>query len=209
MASPERRRPWYLLLALIGALVFGALGGSEGYDRVVIYRGEGTDPSAVVQGITDDADRSALSTQIERWYAALDAARDRSWPLGVATALVGFAVLVFAFRAMAGRGGARPVLVQLVTVQAGLGIASFWLLREVNAAEKDVLAAKIVADVHGQVPERARADDMARVKVRFVRALPPVVLVLRTHGSALIVFALTRPRTREFFEAASDAAVEQ
>jgi hypothetical protein len=209
MAAAERRKPWYLIVALIGALLFGVGGACNGYQTVAIYRGEALEPSAFVQGITDDADRAAVSAQFEHLFAAMDAARDRGWPLGVGALLLGSAIILYAMRAMGGRGGARAGLVQLIVVQAGLTVASYWLLRDVMAAERDLDSANIVAKVHEQVPERRRADEMARVQVNLRRWMPPIFLVLRSLGSALIVFALTRPRSREFFEAASDAAVEQ
>jgi hypothetical protein len=209
MAVAERRKPWYLIAALLGALLFGVGGACNGYQTVAIYRGEAIDPSAFVQGITDDVDRAAVSAQFEHLFGAMDAARDRGWPLGIAALLVGSAVILYAMRAMSGRGGARAGLVQLIIVQAGLNVASYWLLRDVTATEEKLEAANIVAKMHEQVPERSRADEMARVQVRLRHLMPPVFLALRILGSALIVFALTRPRSREFFEAASDPAIEQ
>jgi hypothetical protein len=92
--------------------------------------------------------------------------------------------------------------------QAGLNGASYWLLRDVMDADTRWREASQVADVHERVPDRSRADEMLRATMGLVRARNPIGLVLSTLGSVLIVVALTRRRSRDFFDAAA-AAIEE
>jgi hypothetical protein len=58
------------------------------------------------------------------------------------------------------------------------------------------------------VQDRARADEMLRTTTGTARIVNPLSLVLSTLGSALVVVALTRRRSRDFFDA-SAAALEE
>jgi hypothetical protein len=110
---PERKRPWYLVLALVGALALGTTGAYAGWELAALYHAS-VDPSRAGEGIADEHDRRIAVERVEAELHALDAARSRGWPIAVAT-----------FR------GARAVLVQLAIVQAGVGVASHFLLRDV------------------------------------------------------------------------------
>ena len=203
----ERKRPWYLVLALLGALALGTTGACSGWSTVTLYR-ESIDVAAASEGIADPDDRAAVESRIDAYVRTLDAAKSRGWPLGVAALLIGGAIVFVAWRAMSGSGGARAALVQLVVAQAGLNAASFWLMRDVFDADPRVFEARQAADLHERVPDKPRADEMSRAAVSMLRAANPVALALRTLGSALVVIALTRRRSRDFFDAAT-AAVEE
>ena len=100
------------------------------------------------------------------------------------------------------------LLVQLVVAQAGLNAASYWLLRDVMNADTRYQEARQVAYAHDHIPDRTQADDALRSTLAMVRARNPIGLVLNALGSALIVVALTRRRSRDFFDAAA-AAIEE
>lgn len=208
-ARPERKKPWYLVVALLGGLAFGVGGGCDGYRAITFYKSANLDPASLVQGMANDVDRAIVAKAFEAWLAAMDVAKERVFPIGVAALLIGAAMVVFALRAMAARPGARGVLMQLVVAQAGLGIASYVLQRDVRDAEQGFHAAVIRAQAHEGVADAAEADKVARLAVATNRWLPPVYLALRTLGSILIVIAMTRPRSREFFDAARDPVSEQ
>jgi hypothetical protein len=196
MAATERKRPWYLLLSLIAALVFGANASHSGWTTVMLYR-ERIDASMAGQGIVDESDRAAVVARAEEYVQALDAAKPRGWPLGVATLLLGVATLFFAIRALGGSGGARAALVQLLLVQAGVNAGSHWLLRDVRYAELRWLEARHAADGHEHVPE-----DM-------LHAVASVALAMQMLGSAFMIVGLTRRRSRDFFDAAAAAVGER
>jgi hypothetical protein len=208
MATAARKRPFYLVLALLGALALGANDACTGWATVALYR-EPIDPSLAGEGIPDEGDRVALVARFEAYLRALDAARPRGWPLGIATLLLGSAVLIFATRALGGSGGARAALVQLVVAQAGTYAVAYWLLPGVLEAELHVREAKQAAETHEHVPERARADEITRATTGMLRAMNPLGLALRTLGSALVVIALTRRRSRAFFDETGKAVEEQ
>jgi hypothetical protein len=186
--APERKRPFYLFLALLGALALGTTGARSGWATMMVYR-EPIDVSLLAQGVNDTADRAAIESTTLAYVHALDAAKARGWPLAVATLLVGAALVVFSMRALGGTAGARAALVQLVAAQAGVNVVAYWLLRDVLAAEVGVRVARGSA-------------------VGWARVVEPLSLVLSLLSSALVVVALTRRRSREFFEA-SAAALEE
>jgi hypothetical protein len=207
MAS-ERKRPFYLVLALVGALALGTIGSCNGWAGWMRYQ-ESVDVTLVGQGISDPADRAAVESRAEAYVRTLDAAKSRGWPVAVATLLLGSAVVLFAMRGLGGSPGARAALVQVVVAQAGLSIASSWLLRDVAAAFTRLREAADVADVHEHYPRGAATDDLLRMKLAMDRAEDPIRLVLSTIGSVLVVVALTRRRARDFFDAAGPAVEER
>jgi hypothetical protein len=196
MAASERKRPWYLLLSLLAALAYGVNGAHGGWTTVTLYR-ERIDASMAGQGIADENDRATVVARAEAYVQALDAAKSRGWPLGVATLLLGVAILFFSIRALGGNGGARAALVQLLVVQAGVNASSYWLLRDVRYAELRWLEGRHAADSHERVPEE------------MLHAVASVALGLQTLGSALMIIGLTRRRSRDFFDAAAPAVGER
>jgi hypothetical protein len=203
----ERKRPWYLVLALLGALALGMTGACNGWAAVTLYR-EPVDVSLSGEGISDPADRTAVEARVDSYVRTLDAAKSRGWPLAVAGLLLGGAMVIFSMRALGGSRGARAALVQLTVAQAGLTAAGYWLLRDVMEADTRWREASQVADVHERVADRTRAEEVLRAPLAIVRARNPIGFVLSTVGSVLVVVALTRRRSRDFFDAAA-AAVEE
>lgn len=208
-AAAPRKRPWYLVVALLGALAFGAGGASDGYGIWTFYHEGRVDPVQRLADIANDADRAVVARAFEHLLDAMDLAKDRLYPLGVAALVLGLAMALFALRAMAGRANARPMLLQLVVAQAALGLGGYALQRDVRAAEQDLEAAAITAKAHELPQQNPGTDRAVALMTRATAIAPGIYLMLRTLGSALIVLALTRPRSREFFDAAHDPAVEQ
>lgn len=208
MAASERKRPWYLLLSLLATLAFGANGARSGWSTVMLYR-EPIDLSIAAQGIPDEAERASVVARIEAYVHTLDAAKSRGWPLGVATLVLGVATLIFAMRALGKSGAARAVLVQLVMVQAVVNAAGYFLMRDVLEAHLRVLEATEAADIHERVPDKPRADEMSRTAVEVLRTATPIAVALQMLGSALVVVALTRRRSRDFFDSAAAAVGER
>ena len=196
MAASERKRPWYLLLSLLAALVFGANAAHSGWTTVMLYR-ERIDPAMAGQGIADEGERAAVVARADGYVQTLDAAKARGWPLGVASLILGLATLFFSIRALGGSGGARAALVQLLLVQAAVNAGGYWLLRDVRYAELRWLEARHVADGHEHVPE-----DM-------LQAVASVALAMQLFGTALMVIGLTRRRSRDFFDSAAAAVGER
>jgi hypothetical protein len=204
---PHPKRPWYLVAALLAALTFGVSGGCEGYRNVEVLRNTFTDPPAA----GTDADRADVESARERLHSVMDEDKNRVFPVSVAMMLLGMTTMLFALRAMAGRAGARQVLIQLVVAQAGLALASYPLLTSTRNAQLDLEDAHLIGDAHEQMPQDAppEAERIMRIEVAVWRLRAPILLAIHSLGAAFIVIALTRQRSRQFFEAASDPAIEQ
>jgi hypothetical protein len=203
MAVAQRKRPMYLVFALLGALALGVTGSYRGCDEVTLYRTP-VDASLLTQGIADEAYRALVAARFQAYLQAFDAAKARGFPLAVAGLLLGAALVFAAMRALGGNG-ARSALVQLVIAQAGVNAASYWLLRDVSEAELRLDEARWTVASHQHIPDRRQADDEVRKGARVLRAAHPITLAMRTLGSALVVVALTRRRTRALLDAPTEA----
>jgi hypothetical protein len=203
MPLAERKRPFYLVMALLGALALGTIGAGRGWATIAIYR-EPIDTSLAGGGIADEADRAALIARYEAYVHAIDAARSLGWPISVAELVLGSAMLLFAMRVIGGSRGSRAALVQLVVAQAALGALSYRLLPEVETSKIRLALAEKAASDHQNFPQQERVEEI-RVNAQVLQVMPRLDLALRTLCSTLVVLALTRRRAREFFDAAPEA----
>ena len=201
------KRPRYLLLALIGALVFGAGCWMDGCGRLAFYRGEQDQSLALNASIKADTDRNRAEALYHRFTEVADAARKRAIPLAAATFVLGAALLALGSRALAGKTNTRGALVQVVIAQAAVVGLAYYLTADIRNAELDWEMERTLIHQRETLP----ADQYEQV-VPMMQSMRhygvPGWLVLRTLASALIVFALTRPRSREFFEAAGKPVSE-
>jgi hypothetical protein len=199
--APEgRKRPRYLVVALIAALMFGAGCWTEGCGRLAYYREAHERTPTMMIAIRDDADRARVEELFQRFVDAAARARGKALPLATATFVLGAALLSLATRGLGGRSNTRSALMQVVTVQAVVVVMSYFVTREMLQAEADWQYE--AALVHQR--ERVSPEQLAEITptLRSIqRWAPPAWLSLRTVASLLIVFALTRPRAREFFNA--------
>jgi hypothetical protein len=189
MAAKERKRPWYLVLALLGALTLGTFGASVGWSRVLLYR-DAIDVSAEGLGIADEAQRKLVVRRVQECLEALDAAKSRGWPLAVASLLLGTAILVFGVRTLGGSSSARTALVQLVIAQASVNAADYTLMHGAWNAQQRLSEAKQAATAHIEMNALAAT-------------------AFSTFASALIVFGLTRQRSRQFLDAVTGPVEER
>jgi hypothetical protein len=192
------KRPWYLFAALVGGWIYGAQALSEGYDTVAYFRGDHLDVHAVAEDVNDTTARESIIALAERWIAAKDGLRKREYPLGIASLLLGGAMILFSARSMAGREGARSALIQVVVVHAGVVLAWYWL------ASDDMRAFALFDEARQEALLRQAGasitPDLERLYRIAGRIAPAVAVGVQSVASALIVLALTRPRVRAFFE---------
>ncbi len=197
------KRPRYLVVALIMALVFGAGCWTEGCGRLAFYRGERDQSQALNASIKSDVDRTRAQALYHRFAEVADASRGRAIPMAAATFVLGAALLALAARGLAGKTNARNPLVQVVIAQAAVVALSYFVTRDVRNAELDWEIERTLISQHETLPP----DQYEQVvpMMHSMRAVGvPGWLVVRTLASALIVFALTRQRSRAFFEAAGN-----
>ena len=197
-------RPRYLVVALIGALVFGAGCWTEGCGRLAFYRGDPEHGIVMNEGIKDEADRAHADQLYRRFVEVADASRSRSIPLSAATFVLGAALLALAARGLAGRANTRSALMQIVAAQAAIVCATYFVTPAVRNAELDWQFETSLMKQRQTLPPDQYSEVVPTV--RFIRRWgPPGWLAFRTIASLLIVIALTRPRSREFFEHAERA----
>lgn len=201
------KRPRYLLFALIGALVFGAGCWMDGCGRLAFYRGEQDQSLALNASIKADSDRNRAEALYHRFTEMADAKRGRAIPLAAATFVLGAALLALGSRALAGKTNTRGALVQVVIAQAAVVGVAYFLTADIRNAELDWEMERTLIHQRETLP-----PDQYEQVVPMMQSMRhygvPGWLVVRTLASALIVFALTRPRSREFFEAAGKTVSE-
>ncbi len=193
------KRPWYLIAALLFAWVFGAAGFIDGCnDAHELRQGYADAADHYIVNAPSEASRVAQADALQHYFDAKIGMSARLYPMSIGAFLLGATLTLFAARAMAGRSGARSPVIQLTLVQAALVIAAFALTRPVREAWVGVLMAQPF-DTGGDT-------DAARIITqyfpRIYRGGYVVFLVVRTAIAAFIVIALTRSRTKKFFEAA-------
>lgn len=200
--KPEAGRPRYLLFALIAALVFGAGCWTEGCARLAFYRGEREHYAAQNQAIADDSDRGQAEQLYQSYIDAADATRGRGVPLAAATFVLGAALLALAARGLAGRSNTRSALMQVVLAQAIVVATTFFTTKDVRRAEDDWQYQAALFQRRDKIPSEQYADVANTLNV-LKRWAPPGWLAFRSLASALIILALSRPRSRDFFDAAA------
>ncbi|MBS2014669.1 MAG: hypothetical protein JST00_17405 [Deltaproteobacteria bacterium] len=207
-AAKAPRRPRYLVAALLMALLFGAGCWTEGCERISFYRGEQDLGRTLDASIRDDADRAKIGALYKRFAEASDAARSRALPLGAAMFVLGAALLALGARGLGGKTNTRSALVQVVTAQAVVVAISYFATREIRWAERDLEVELQLIHQRPSLPAD-QYEQLVPMMYGLRKAWDPTWLVIRTMASGLIVFALTRARSREFFEAASGSAVSE
>ncbi len=210
MAAQDRKRPWYLVVALSVALGLGMMSAFNGCALFAFYRApaDAIVATPAAREIADDDDRAAVQARFEAYVGALDGAKRTGWPLSVAMLLLGSGTVFFAMRTIGGSSGGRAALVQLVFVQAALAPLSAWLLRDVHEANLRYESALASATVRESVLGKRESESAARLSDRIRRAGGPIELVMHTLGSAFVLVGLTRRRARAVFDEAA-AAVEE
>jgi hypothetical protein len=196
-----RRRPRYLVVALVAALVFGAGCWTEGCNRLAFFRGERDYGASLNQTIQDDADRAQAESLYQRFLDAAESAQGRAIPMAAATFVLGAALLALASRGLAGKSNTRSALMQVVAAQAIVVGATYFVTRDMRNAEDDWQYQSALFHQRERLPPDQYAEAAPTIHA-IRRWAPPSWLAFRTLASALILLALSRPRSREFFEAA-------
>jgi hypothetical protein len=190
------KRPWYLVGALLLSWIFGAAAFVDGCSNASILHSGRYAAADKLESGADETIRAAAILANDQYLDVWFGARNRLYPLSVATFLLGAALVWAAARAMAGRPSARGPVIQIALAQAVLAIVTFILTPDVRAAQITLALA------------RANDGSDPEATALFVAHLPQVArvvmvgyLVVRCLLAVAIVVSLTRPQAREFFEA--------
>ena len=189
------KRPWYLVLALSLALFLGATSTMQGCQTFAVYQGALTsDP--LVESIPTEIGRKTVEASFQHYIEVVYAAKDRLFPLSVAGWVLGIALMAFTLRALAGSRVARGYLLQVLAAKGVLMVAEFWLTRDVARAEVE----------HALTRQTALFPDAASTPapfdpVRFLVFALGAWLVVKLAGVVAMLLALTRQRTKAFYDA--------
>lgn len=201
--SAVRLRPWYLVAAMVMTWFIGLSGLTTGWATAKLLR-DGTLPDVAAalhaaQGSGTMADFGALLRAAE--ISARLTHASVTFPISVAQALLGGLLVVASSLAMSGRRGARALALQAILATAVLMAVDFALTRGVRGAVIDALVT-----ASGALPPGAPARDRFGDAGALWWAMR-MVLVIRDLGPlALAALALTRARTKTFFDAVARAA---
>ena len=199
--SPARvkLRPWYLVAAMVLTWFIGVHGLNVGFSIASLLR-SGSLPDAATAA-------SHMSTPDDVWtYGFLQQARSltahprTAFPLAVAQVLLSGLLVVASGLAMGGRRGARSLALQALGANALLVVASFALTPFQRAA----FVEGCLHAVEGvTVTPIERAWVFSPVALQWIARVRLVIFDLCVLG--LGALALTRTRTKTFFEAVARA----
>jgi hypothetical protein len=202
-----RKRPWYLVVALVLVSLTGVTAAADGCGMVGYYRG--TLPlvdQPIGDGVTDE-DRQMIQAAALQVETAREQDRHILFPLAAGGLVLGMAMFAFATAAMAGRDGARRAVTQLVAVRAVMLCVEFATTKREREAEQELRRAHLVADIHAT--HNVQAEQVIAQSDASLKRLGPSLavggVVVRILAFGLVVLALTRQRTRQFYEAAGEA----
>jgi hypothetical protein len=194
-------------------MMLGAGCWTEGCDRMrfyktpAFYNGEPEPAHSVNAAIQSDVDRARAEALYQRFAEVADEARKRAFPMAAATWVLGAALLALAARGLAGKSNTRGALVQVIIAQAAVVVATYFVTPDVRNAELDWEVERTLIHQHETL-----SSEKYEQTVPMMRAIrrfgAPGWLAWRTLVSALIVVALTRPRSRAFFEGAGRTVSE-
>ncbi len=196
-ASPPR--PRYLAFVVMVTLMLGAASWTEGCARLEMYRTHESASETLHGPIRDRDERARLEGLYRQVLDAADETRKRTVPFATATFVLGAAILALGSRGLSRRGGMRHALVQLVAVQAVVVATGFLATSRLRASEEEWDTARRLAVQReaGSPAWMAPLTPIVEAKRRFGGQ---VWLSFRMLGSLFVLVALTRPRTRDFFE---------
>jgi len=182
------------VLALSLAFFIGATSTMQGCQMFAVYQGALTsDP--LVESIPTENGRKQVEESFARFTEVVYSAKDRVFPIHVAGWVLGIAMMAFALRALGGNPVARGYLLQVLGARGALMTAEFWLTRDVSRAEVE----HALARQNALFPESATQPSID--PARFLVTALAVWLLMKLATVVLVLVALTRARTKAFYDA--------
>jgi hypothetical protein len=187
------------VVALVLVSLAGVTAAAEGCQTIGYYRNALTIEAPITDGISE-VDQAAIRAATDRYTAALDEDKRIVFPIAASEVILGMAMFAFAAAAMSGRDGARRALTQIVAVRAGVLILSFFMTKRVRAAGDEVGHARDIALM--RVADGDRAESIVGAVDRHRKSIALAGVTVKAIALGLVVLALTRRRTRDFYETA-------
>jgi hypothetical protein len=185
-------RPWYFVVAMILTWFVGIRGMDFGLSTAVRLRSD-TTPDLV------EIARKVSSIREAEGYALVCAVQSMidhprvTFPLAIAHLLLSGLLVVASFLALGGRRGARSLALQAIVANAVLAGIAFSVTPFIRSAMVDGVTQAVGTLT---VPANEAAD-----AVRVVRWIMQTALITYLGSLAVGALALTRPRTKLFFDA--------
>lgn len=193
--------------------MLGTFGSMSGCSQMNYLRGANELPATIDRMLSDapgddtrglDVTSPLVRTGLIREKARLAALADhqrRAFPVALAQAMLGALLVIAALSVMTRRRGWRTLALQFVAANAVFAVVTYALLAPVREAMTAAVAAELAhASESDDTADATDASALAsRRKEVEAAELQSLVLQLAAFGAA--AFALTRPRTRAYFEA--------
>ncbi len=202
--TPPQRRPWYLILALGICFILGASAAFNGMVLIDVYRQPETDVSDQYADIKNDAQRAKMQGATQGLLDAVHAEEARLFPLSAAELVLGMALFVLASLAMVGRNGARGALLQVIVVYTAVLVGEHFATPKVRAAEKELALTQLECDMTDAGMDPQMIALQLATQRKLMPFIAPIRLGVRGAVALLIVLALTRRRTRAFYESMAE-----
>jgi hypothetical protein len=133
------------MAALVTAWLLGAMALMSGGSVLAFHREDASEIRQTLdrdeERFKDPDERAMFRERSEHFNQVREQAEKREFPLGVATLLLGGAMVAMAARSMSGREGARGALVQVTLARAALVVGSYLLTPDIRAAAFAVTSA--------------------------------------------------------------------
>jgi hypothetical protein len=201
----RKLRPWYLIVAMSLMWLVGVFGATAGCADMSYLRGEQVvqeDPLAQLEEGSQWWLRMVVVAQKAR-LDALAQQYERAFPLSTAHLLLCLLLVLAAGSAIVGRTGARHLALQAIAANAALAAVAFVLMAPVRQTVAEVVGDDAMHNGMGVTTGATREQtvtlylDSERYGTGFK------MLMFAVAG-----LALTRPRTKEWFDAIEAAVAD-
>lgn len=207
-AAARRLRPWYLVLAMVLTWLVGVSGLMSGCSTVMVLQQDS------IADISTELEKQGSPGPVQTVWVAIYSAQFKAtieahavtFPLNAAKLLLSGLLVVASVLAMGGRPGARPLALQALAANAVLAAIDYALTRSVRASW--IEAASRVGDMMPRPFENTKDLEAQGALLRLITSrhfwwwferIRLMVIDLGIFGFA--AFALTRQRTKVFFDA--------
>jgi hypothetical protein len=194
--TPKSSRPAFFLTAVFTAGTFGGCSASSAVTTIESLRAAPVDPSRFLASIPFAADRSIVAEALANVEVARRAAQAVLFPLAAANAVVGAALLVFAWGLLSRREGARTMTLQLLVAQMVLETLEYVLTPHLRGQVLALASAYLDSQVRGA--EAAVSPGVVEVLRAVVLRAPLVALAAGLLGRIFTIVPLARPATRAY-----------
>ena len=182
--------------------VIGVFGATSGCSELGYLRGSQDMPDEISRGV-EETDHPLWRMELIRQRARLEALADlheRAFPLGVAQLLLSILLVIVSGSALAGRQGARTLAIQAVMANVALSALTFALLEPVREQSAQAVAEDAIEHGPGVVSGMNEDQSIAFYRQQQIDS-ERLRLGLEILVFSLAALALTRRRTKDYFEA--------